>query len=297
MDNYNSAKYLRPNLQTRNVFRGCIPAIFPALIVFFTLLLPLSAQEKITDKKAELKELKQEINRLEDELKKKSRKEKLSIDMLENYSRQNHYLNQLINSIRSEETEKDNQIGETESQAAGIQKEIGRLKAGYSKYIVHLYKHGKDGELNSVFSSGSFNQALVRYKYLKKISLQRQKNISELKEKQNELALIQKKLVAERDEKRAIAEEKQKEEKSLDVKLAERKTILASLRNDKNSLKKELELKKRAEDEIRNLISRLIEKEERRKAEEKKAAEERRKSLLAKLERAKKNKEIKETTT
>ncbi|MGE5352897.1 MAG: murein hydrolase activator EnvC family protein [Acidobacteriota bacterium] len=298
MDNYKSSKYFSSFFHFRDILPGqYISSIFLVSIVSFSLTLPLRAQEKITDKKAELKELKQEINRLEDELKKKSKKERISIEMLENYSRQNHYLNQLINSIRSEEEEKDKQIGKTENEATAIEKEIGRLKSVYAKYIVHLYKHGKDSELNSVFSSGSFNKALVRYKYLKRISLQRQKNIAELKEKQDELSILQKKLVAERDEKRAIAEEKQKEEKNLDVKLLERKSILAGLRNDKNSLYKELELKKKAEGEIRNLISRLIEKEERRKAEERKAAEEKRKQLLARLEKAKKNKENKEAAT
>lgn len=300
MNNNNSAKYFSSFFHLRDILfsdilpRGYFSSALLTIIFLFAAGTLSRAQEKITDKKAELKELKQEINRLEDELKKKSKKEKMSIEMLENYSRQNHYLSQLINSIRSEEEEKDRQIGKTETQASAIEKEIGRLKAVYAKYVVHLYKHGKDSELNSVFSSGSFNQALVRYKYLKKISLQRQKNIADLKEKQDELSMLQKKLVAERDEKRAIAEEKQKEEKSLNVKLAERKSILAGLRNDKNSLRKELELKKKAEGEIRNLISRLIEKEERRRSAEKKAAGEKRKQLLAKLEKAKKNKENRE---
>lgn len=293
MRNRNSTKYSITFFPLRAVAAGNIHLIFlAASLMFFTAadnILFGQEQGKIKDKKAELSELKQEINKLEDELKNKSRKEKLSLDILEQYNRQNHYLNQLINSIRQEEQEKDQQIDLAENQASEVQKEIDRLKAVYSKYIVHLYKHGKDSELNSVFSSGSFNQALVRYKYLKKISLQRQKSISDLKEKQDELALLKKQLAAERDEKREIAEEKQREEKSLDVKLAERKSIIAALRNDKTSLKKELELKKRAEGEIRNLISRLIDREEKRKAAERKAAEEKRKLLLAKI-RTSKNK-------
>jgi septal ring factor EnvC (AmiA/AmiB activator) len=294
MDNLNSDKYFGHSFLSSNPgekFRKGILAVFISLLLIFCFIGPFYAQEKINDKKAELKDLKQEINRLESELKAKQKKEKLSIDILENYNRQNHYLNQLISSIRSEEEEKGRQIEVNETRASDIEKEISRLKVVYAKYIVHLYKHGKGGELSSLFSSGSLNQALVRYKYLRKISLQRQQNIEELKQKQAELAGIQKRLVAERDEKRAIAEEKQLEEKSLDKKLAERKSILAGLRNDKNSLSRELELKKKAEGQIRNLISKLIEREEKRKAEERKKAEERRKALALRLEKEKKNKE------
>ncbi|MGE5399930.1 MAG: peptidoglycan DD-metalloendopeptidase family protein [Ignavibacteriales bacterium] len=276
------------------------------LLFLFQMTILAQGQGKINDKKSELRQIRSEIDKLEGELIQKAKKEKKSIEILENYNRQNHLLNKLINSIRTEEKKKDEQISTTELQIAVIQKEIDRLKTTYEKYIVHLYKHGKESELNNVFSSGSFNQALIRYKYLKKISFQRGKNIAELKEKQNEISLLKGALEQERDEKREIAEQKEKEEKALENKLTERKSILNVLKNDKASLKKELELKRVAEGEIRNLISRLIDaeqkkalerkrKEERLRAEEKLKAEEKLRSTAKHNNERKTEKQITQT--
>lgn len=287
------------------LFSAKLLILIPLLFLFQMTILA-QGQGKINDKKSELRQIRSEIDKLEGELIQKAKKEKKSIEILENYNRQNHLLNKLINSIRTEEKKKDEQISTTELQIAVIQKEIDRLKTTYEKYIVHLYKHGKESELNNVFSSGSFNQALIRYKYLKKISFQRGKNIAELKEKQNEISLLKGALEQERDEKREIAEQKEKEEKALENKLTERKSILNVLKNDKASLKKELELKRVAEGEIRNLISRLIDaeqkkalerkrKEERLRAEEKLKAEEKLRSTAKHNNERKTEKQITQT--
>lgn len=247
--------------------------------------------KKISDKKSELKQLKNEINRLEDDLKQKTRKEKKSVEMIENINKQNLMLNKLISSYQQQEKLKDEEINNSENKIGRIKRDISKLKESYAKYVVYVYKYGKDDKIKWLFGSESFNQALIRNKYLERITREHESEISQLKDKETELSRLQNFLVKDRDEKHNLTLQKQSEESQLKNKLDEKKLLLASLRNDKESLKKELELKKRAEGDIRQWISKLIENERkkdelRRKEEARRNEEARKKEELRKKEEA-----------
>ncbi|MEI7812652.1 MAG: peptidoglycan DD-metalloendopeptidase family protein [Ignavibacteria bacterium] len=253
-------------------------------VLFILLINPdiICAQQtsKINDKKSELTELKNEIRQLESEFKAKVRVEKKSIELIENYNRQNLILNKMINSIGAEETVMQEEIKLTEVKITDIETVIRKLKDNYTRYIIYLYKYGRNDDLKAILDAGSINKALIRYKYLQRLSVRRQRDIGELKKNETELSRLQTYLIDKKDEKHLIGEEKRDEEKILQAKLAERKKILGLLRNDKASLKKELELKKRSEGEIRNWIARLIE-EDRRKEKARRIQEENAKNQKA----------------
>ncbi|MGE5497000.1 MAG: murein hydrolase activator EnvC family protein [Syntrophothermus sp.] len=261
-----------------------------AFIVFIS---TFNAQEtkKISDKKTELKNLRGEINKLEEEIRSKSITEKKSVELIERYNKQNLMLNNLINSIREQEKAADEEISQTETKITSMEGEIKRLKETYAGYIVYLYKYGREDRLKWLLGSENINQALVRYKYLEAITRQRSRAITDLKTKETELGKLQNYLITERDEKHSIAVQKQEEEKKLQLKLKEKKSLVASLRNDRASLAKELELKKKAENEIRGWITKLIEAENRREEAR------RREELKRKEEIRKKTQEEKETRT
>lgn len=269
------------------------PSKYLLAAVLLVFIFSLNAQEtkKISDKKSELKNLRGEINKLEEEIRSKSITEKRSVELIERYNKQNLMLNNLINSIREQEKNADEEISQTETKITSMESEIKRLKETYAGYIVYLYKYGREDKLKWLLGSENINQALVRYKYLEAITRQRSRAITDLKTKETELGRLQNYLIAERDEKHTIAVQKQEEEKKLQLKLKEKKSLLASLRNDRAALAKELELKKKAENEIRGWITKLIEAENRR------AEARRREEAKRKEELKKKTLEEKETRT
>lgn len=262
------------------------------LLVIAFLLLPLlnaSPQqgEDIISKKTELSSLKNEIARLEREISAQSKKEKESLSSIEKYNRQNLLLNKLINKIRAEERAKSEQITSLEKELEELKKETDDLKKSYSRYVVYVYKTGGKMDWSSLLSSGSLNQALIRYKYLKKISERKKEVLSGLKNAQNELAVKKSALEEERKQKRLLAAEKAAEEAGLKKKINEKNTFLKKIKGDKSERAKELALKKQAEKEIGNLIARLVEKERLRKIEEQKklaAAKKNNKSKNSKVE-------------
>ncbi len=223
---------------------------------------------KISQKQNELQQIKEQITSLENELKIKSAKEKESFNVLDNYNRQSFLLHNLINKLKAEEQVKRQEILQTQGNINELKREVKELKGNYAKYVVAIYKHGKIDEWVSVLDAASFEQAILRYKYLKKFSEQRERDLSKLRSKEDDLITAKNSLIKEKEEKSNLADEKTGEEKNLEIKRTERKRLLASIRHDKAALRGELDAKRNAEIKIQNLISRLIAEEEaRRKAE------------------------------
>lgn len=256
-------------------------AYFLVSILFFPALI-FSQNDEISGRKNELVKLKSEITDLETQLKSKTKKEKQSLESLQLYSKQNLFINKLINSIRSDESRKENEIKQTRKQIASIEKEMKNIRDLYSRYVVYLYKYGKTDKLNFLFNTNSFHKAMMRYKYLQRLTERNEQNLVDLDKAKNDLVLLNKSLLVELEEKRNLEEQKRAEERVLSEKIKERKELVKQLRNNKDALMKEIELKRKSESEIRNLIVKLIE-EERRKAEERRMAEERKKAEELKL--------------
>jgi len=239
---------------------------------------------RIKQKKSDLSKLKNEISSLENTLKQKTVKEKETYNVLDNYNKQSYLLHRLIENLKTEEKEKEDQINLTQNNIEDLSVEINALKKNYAKYVVAVYKHGKPDELASILDAESLEQVILRYKYLKKFSDQRVRDISELMNKSEELISAKQNLEEEKNEKVQLEEQKTGEEKNLVIKRNERKIILAAIKNDKTALKSELDAKRNAEIKIQNLISRLIEAAElRKKAEAERLAKEKLKSRTKSL--------------
>lgn len=233
------------------------------LIIFFVLIEFNFGQTKdsIKIKNKELDRIKKEIITLEQELKSKSRKEIETLEALENINRQNLLIKKLINNLIAEENQKSNEIKLTEEKIAEIENKISLLKEKYSRYIVWIYKNRNNSLLHILLSSNSLNHMLKRYKYLKLISEQNEKDLRFLAYNKNKLSELKNRLQQEKEQKEILVAQKLEEQKELLSKQMQRKELIASLRKDKKIIASEIESKRKSEIEIKNLIVRLIEKE------------------------------------
>ncbi|HEY6907530.1 MAG TPA: peptidoglycan DD-metalloendopeptidase family protein, partial [Ignavibacteriaceae bacterium] len=239
-----------------------------AAIILLTAGNLFSQDEEIKLQKGQLSSLKNEISRLEDELKSKTRKEKESYSAIENYSKQGFLLNKLIGTYRTEERLKENQIAGSEQNIKQLEENIKLLQDNYAKYVKAIYKQGQPNDFEMIVNASSVQQALLRVKYLEKFSQQRAKDIDDLKESREELVTARVILMREKEEKEKLAAEKEKERNGLAGKLDERRKILNVIKHDKAELKKDIEAKKQAEIKIKDLITNLIAEAERKKKEE-----------------------------
>ena len=104
-------------------------------IVLFSLLILTegiySQTDKIETKKKELQNLKDEISKLENDLAQKNRKEKKSLEDLENINKQNFLLSKLLTTLRSEENQKQTEIENQTLKISDIEKEIDLLQKNW----------------------------------------------------------------------------------------------------------------------------------------------------------------------
>ncbi len=232
----------------------------------FCLVLAITGQQKINDKKTELEELRKQISQLEGELKNKTRQEKDNVQYLEKISKQSLLLKKLINRLAVEEEEKQTEIENVEGELVSVENEINRLRAGYSKYIVWIYKNSRYSEIKYLIDSKSLQQALLRYKYLTFITEKNRQVLSTLNEDKRRMLDIKYDLKNQLLEKERLVEAKKNEQTSLEKKENDRKEMLAALRKDKRSLVQEIESKRKAEISIKNIIAKLVEEDRERKA-------------------------------
>ena len=237
-----------------------------AFVLLFAFISSAQSNEKIYEQNEQLKNIKDEIVRLEKELGTKQEQKEESLKILEKINEQSLLLNKLINKIKIEEAQKEVQINKLSNKITNVNNEISELKSEYAKYIVWLYKHGKSSYLNFLFNSESINQALVRYKYLNSITDKNEEVLDDLQKLKTELSSLSTNLSKEVTEKERLVKEKELEQNRLSKRKKEKLILVKNLKEDQNSLEKAIRTKQQAEIQIKNLITKLIEEERQRQA-------------------------------
>ncbi|MCX7875847.1 MAG: peptidoglycan DD-metalloendopeptidase family protein [Melioribacteraceae bacterium] len=232
--------------------------IFLLLILTFNLTFS-QVKDSINVKNRELLRIKEEISKLENELKSKSQKEKESLQTLEIINRKNLLISKLINNLIAEENEKEKLIAKVESNSQFIEEKIKNLKDEYSRYVIWLYKNQGINFWKFIFDADSFNQMIVRYQFFKYISNKNKNILDKLTLNKIQLSKLKDTLETERKEKESLANQKLKEKKELERIEKEKKELLNVLKRDKKMIANEISAKRQAEIVIKNLIAKLIE--------------------------------------
>ena len=242
------------------------------ILLFVHLLLNIDSYaqtNQIDSRKEELTKLKDEISRLENELAQKNKKEKKTLEDLDNISKQNFLVNKLLANLRSEEAQKENEINKSVSNIASIENDIDLLQKNYAKYVAATYKNGTHTEWETILDANTFQQAVIRLEYLKRFSVSREKDLIKLESNKKSLLIAKEKLETEKKEKAALTQQKEVEEKTLSKKLKDQKSILAEIKKDKKKISKSVSDKRKSEQKIRDIIVKLFEEAEaKRKKEE-----------------------------
>lgn len=234
-----------------------------------------SSERDIARKTQELEALRKEIQAYEQKLKESEKKERTTLEHLDNLERQSTLIRRLIQKLREQEKQITNDINEAKSSIDEYQKQLEFLKAHYARYVRSVYKNSRVYDLELLFSSNSINQLSIRIQYLKRFSEQRAKDLQSIVEKKTSLERQNEKLQEALKAERALLAEKTKEERTLVRKASQRKSVLSKIRSDKQLFQKELSRKTQAAREIEKMIADLIERERIRKEKEAAAARER----------------------
>ncbi|MFZ1290711.1 MAG: peptidoglycan DD-metalloendopeptidase family protein [Melioribacteraceae bacterium] len=237
-----------------------VKEIIFVLLIFSTFIL-CQNDIKIDDKNSELKNIQNQIQSLESELSELANKEKNNLSVLKKLDHQNLLLNKSIKKLGNEEKQKEQNILNLNSQIAKHKSRIKALQKEYSSYLVWMYKQGDNSTLKYLFNSDSFNQLLIRYKYLDYVHKASEKNVNELRDNQIKLSEAKNLVESELSEKVKLKNQKASEQEVLNKKREDRKVLLASLKKDKKNVNVEIDQKRKIEIKIKKMIADLIEKE------------------------------------
>jgi len=148
------------------------------IIILAIVLVPLCwAQKDSMDYNQELKaqsnaiqSLRNEIEATKKRIQSESRKEKSSVRRVSNLSEEVSLLQRLLKEIKKEEKLLVADISRTGKQIAQSEIELDTIRVRYARRLVKMYKKGQLSNLEKIFSSTSWRQAVYRTKYLKIIS-------------------------------------------------------------------------------------------------------------------------------
>ncbi len=258
--------------------------------IYSTLFLLVSFAAVAQKTKAQLQREKQEnlrkIQETEKILTETTTEKKNSIGELSALNKRIEQQEVLMISINAEielldfDIEEDNQI------ITSLENDVDKLKKEYASMIFAAQKaSGKIDRLTFLFSASSFDQLLMRLKYMEQYGKARQEQAEAIAKVQQLLAEQVRQTELKRNEKKHLLAEEEKENNQLAGLKKKQKTLVKSLEKEEKRLRKDLLETKKAVAELDNLIAKVIKEEmERAAAEAKRAREAKAKAANKKVE-------------
>ena len=147
------------------------------MIIYIFLLSLLSAQSDDRDYNEELRyqndainSLKTEIRQLRSKIKTAESRERTATNRISSIDEEISLTSKLIKSLESEEEKTREKIFQLRNEILNKEEKLDTLRKRYKERVVNSYLKGRLTDLERVFSSTTWRQAIYRAQYLKVIS-------------------------------------------------------------------------------------------------------------------------------
>ena len=209
-------------------------------------------EKELKAQSSAIEALRNEIEATKKRIQSEERKEKSTVRKVSNLSEEISLLQRLVKEIDKEERLLVADITRTENQILKSEVELDTLRARYARRLNKIYKKGQLTNLEKVFSSTSWRQAIYRSKYLKIIAEIDQKTFDTIKsllveigkQKLNLEAALRKKRRLKRDRSQTLTlvqNKKRKEQRAL-IKIRKSQKDLKTFLTEKQAGVKQLEV-------------------------------------------------------
>ncbi|MBL7874568.1 MAG: peptidoglycan DD-metalloendopeptidase family protein [Cyclobacteriaceae bacterium] len=242
---------------------------FIVLLCFFILFFSAQAQKSKTQLQREKQESLEKIKETEKILAETGVQKKNSLGELSALNQRISQQESLIKSIRGEISLLDYDISENNQIIDALARDLEKLREEYAAMLFSAQKaSGKIDKLMFLFSAQSFDQLLMRLKYMEQYGKARQDQAVAIEKVQ--LILKEQVRVTEvkRGEKNNLLNDELKENKQLTGLKQKQRSLVNSLEKQEKQLRKDLEATKKAVAELDVLIAKIIKEELERAARE-----------------------------
>ena len=179
----------------------------------------------------------------------------------------------LINSIKSEISLLDSGINENNQIIQALEEDLGKLKEEYASMLFSAQKAtGKTNKLTFLFSAKSFDQLLMRLKYMEQYGKSRQEQADAITRVKKVLAEQVRQTELIKSQKNELLNDELAENNNLTHLKVKQRTVVRSLEKEEKRLKKDLEETRKSVAQLDKLINEIIKEEIERAAREAAAA-------------------------
>jgi septal ring factor EnvC (AmiA/AmiB activator) len=239
------------------------------LLFVFIFSFAAQAQKSKTQLQREKQESLDKIKETEKILAETGEQKKNSLGELSALNQRISQQESLIKSIRGEVSLLDYDISENNQIIDALSRDLGKLREEYAAMLFSAQKaSGKIDKLMFLFSAHSFDQLLMRLKYMEQYGKARQDQAVAIEKVQ--LILKEQVRVTEvkRGEKNNLLNDELKQNKQLTGLKQKQRTLVGNLEKQEKQLRKDLEATKKAVAEVDVLIAKIIKEELERAARE-----------------------------
>lgn len=246
------------------------------LLIFFLLVLTFStawSQTKSQLQKEKEKNL-AKIKEVEGILSQTTARKKNTLGELNALNQRIRIQEKLISSIQGEVSLLDDDIKENTDIIDALENDLAELKKEYAAMLYAAQKANNSvTKLTFLFSAASFDQFIMRLRYMEQYSATRKVQAEQIIKVQVELTAQVNEIKTKRDEKTLLLNEEMKESDNLVSLKQKQNTLVKTLSKEERSLKKDLDNTKKAIARLDKLINDLIKEEMARAAKGSKSSD------------------------
>jgi septal ring factor EnvC (AmiA/AmiB activator) len=253
-------------------------SLLPVLLALLSL--QVSAQKSKTQLQKEKQQQLQRIKEVEKILSETSGEKTVTLGKLNALNQRIRDQENLIRSVKAEIAFLDKDLSEDQQVILALEEDVNELKAEYSRILFSMQKSANEFDrLTYLFSASSFNQLLMRFKYLEQYDQTRRNQTESIQRIQGTLETQVKATEEKKKEKNKLLSEEVRENLQLSDLRKQQTTTIRSLEKQEKQLKTDLEETRKAVAKLDKLISDII-------------REEMERERLARLKAARSNEEI-----
>jgi len=248
------------------------------------------AQKSRDQIEKEKRENQQKIQSIQGVLKQTSTKKQASLGQLKALSQQVNTQKKQIDLLNDDLKILNTELNTLKESRNKLDKDLGKLKVEYGQMIYEASKRNAYlNQLIFLFSSATFNQFVLRYKYLKHYTETRQGQVDQMQVVQAQISEKVKGITAKQEQQKSVLNTRLSEAQKLESLKSEQDQVVKVLSQQEKQLKEELAANRRAAAQLEATLRRIVERE--RKEREAREARERAERERLARERAAREKE------
>jgi septal ring factor EnvC (AmiA/AmiB activator) len=265
----------------------CFRALFLLLTFTFCTHTTVFAQRTREQLEREKSENQNKIREIQNILKQTSSQKNVNLGQLKALNQQINTYKKQIDLLSDDLELLNGELKVLEKKRQVLDNDLAKLKVEYGHMIYEASKRNVYfNQLVFLFSAGTFNQFVLRYKYLKQYTEARQGQVKEIGILQDKLAIERKRITVKKTQQKNVLDTRVSENTKLEGLKVKQNEVIQVLSQKEVELRKQIAENKRATDLLEANIRRIAERERRERLErERKEREEREARRRAERER------------